>query len=222
MNNMEIYNSSRVVPEEAKKKITGGRLNGFTDINPMWRIKKLTELFGPCGFGWYYEVTSNEIIVGGNEHAAFVSISLYIKIDGEWSKPIHGTGGSSFVAQQKSGPYMSDECFKMATTDALSVACKNLGIGADVYFEKDRTKYTATEEQPTRPAQQSKLAPVADPDEKRQKFKAACMKIEEAHPGHLLGQLEAWGLKGLEDVPEKRMEEFYKFLLTLAQPRKTV
>lgn len=36
---------------------------------------------------------------------------------------------------------MSDECYKMATTDALSVACKNLGIGADVYWKESKTKY---------------------------------------------------------------------------------
>ena len=52
MENMEIYNALRNPPETAKKKIGGGRLNGMTDINPMWRIKALTERFGPCGFGW--------------------------------------------------------------------------------------------------------------------------------------------------------------------------
>jgi len=40
---------------------------------------------------------------------------------------------------------MSDECFKMALTDALSVACKSLGVAADVYFEKDRSKYDNVE-----------------------------------------------------------------------------
>lgn len=39
MENMEIYNSTRAVPQEAKKEIKGGRLSGKTDINPMWRIK---------------------------------------------------------------------------------------------------------------------------------------------------------------------------------------
>jgi len=29
----------------------------------------------------------------------------------------------------------------MAETDAFSSACKKIGIGADVYFEKDKTKY---------------------------------------------------------------------------------
>lgn len=46
-----------------------------------------------------------------------------------------------FASKEKSGIYVSDECYKMATTDAISVACKQLGIGADVYWDSDRTKY---------------------------------------------------------------------------------
>ena len=34
------------------KRISGGNLNGKTDINPVWRFMALTEAFGPCGFGW--------------------------------------------------------------------------------------------------------------------------------------------------------------------------
>ena len=42
MDNMEIWNKLAETPEEAKRKISGGRLNGFTDINPMWRLRRLT------------------------------------------------------------------------------------------------------------------------------------------------------------------------------------
>ena len=45
------------------------------------------------------------------------------------------------VANEKKGLYVNDECYKMALTDAISVACKSLGIGADVYWNKDNTKY---------------------------------------------------------------------------------
>lgn len=142
MSNLKLYNAVRSVPENAKKRITGGRLSGMTDINPMWRIKTLTEQFGICGIGWKYVITDKRLEQGANgEIAAFVDIDLYIKIDGEWSEPIPGTGGSMFVAKERNGMYTSDECFKMALTDALSVACKALGFAADVYFEKDRTKY---------------------------------------------------------------------------------
>ena len=54
--NLSIYESVREVPKEAKKEIEAGRLKGKHDINPMWRIKKLTEVFGPAGFGWYTEI----------------------------------------------------------------------------------------------------------------------------------------------------------------------
>lgn len=139
---LKIYNAVRQVPENAKKPIRGGRLSGMTDINPMWRIKTLTEQFGVCGIGWKYVITDKRLEQGANgEIAAFVDIDLYVKVDGEWSEPIPGTGGSSFVAKERNGMYTSDECFKMALTDALSVACKALGFAADVYWEKDRTKY---------------------------------------------------------------------------------
>lgn len=141
MGNMDIYSAVREVPENAKRQIKGGRLNGKTDINPMWRIKMLTEQFGPCGIGWYYNTVEQWTESYGDEVAAFVNIELYIKVDGEWSKPIFGTGGSMFAEKEQKGVHVSDECFKMATTDAISVACKQLGIGADVYWDKDKTKY---------------------------------------------------------------------------------
>lgn len=143
MDNMQIYDKVRVVPKEAQKKINGGRMNGKTDINPMWRIRALTEIFGPCGIGWYYDITNKWLEPGSDgEVAAFVEIALYIKQDGEWSKPVVGIGGNSFVTKERNGYYTSDECYKMALTDAISVACKALGFGADIYWDSDPAKYT--------------------------------------------------------------------------------
>ena len=144
MEKMEIYNRVRQVPDEAKKAISAGRLKGMTDINPMWRIKKLTEEFGPCGIGWWTKVTDRWTETVGDETCAFVDLVLYVKVGDEWSKPITGSGGSKLATKERSGVYVSDECYKMAETDALSVACKKLGIGADVYFSADRTKYSQT------------------------------------------------------------------------------
>ena len=143
MENLEIYERVRQVPTSAQREIQAKKLKGKTDINPMWRIKALTEQFGPCGIGWKYTITDKRLENGANnEVSAFVDIDLYIKVDGEWSDAIPGTGGSAFVASERNGLYTSDECFKMALTDAISVACKALGFGADVYWAKDATKYT--------------------------------------------------------------------------------
>lgn len=149
---LELYERLRAVPDSAKREISAGRLKGKTDINPMWRIKALTEAFGPCGFGWKYKITREWLETGANnEVSAFVDIELYVKHNGEWSEAIPGTGGAAFVAKEKNGLYTSDECYKMALTDAISVACKALGMGADVYWNADRTKYGAAQDDPNAP-----------------------------------------------------------------------
>lgn len=160
MDNMEIFNAVMTTPKEARKPIIGGKLKGMTDINPMWRFKKLTEVFGPCGVGWKYTVnrvwteTPKE-----NEICAFAEVSLYYKHGEQWSEAIPGIGGSRQLTVNKNGPEASDECYKMAITDAISVCCKALGMSADIYFEKDRDKYTmnddaAPQQRPAAPAAQ--------------------------------------------------------------------
>lgn len=142
MKNMEIYEAVRTPPKEALKKITAGRLKDMTDINPMWRIKALTELFGPCGIGWKPVIVKQWTETGSDGTiCAFCNVDLYIKEDDKWSDPIPGTGGSMLVSKERNGLYTSDECFKMAYTDAISVACKMLGFAADIHWEKDKTKY---------------------------------------------------------------------------------
>ena len=149
MENLEIYNKVREVPKNAQKKITAGRLKGMTDINPQWRIEKLTEVYGPCGIGWYTKENKREFVNGANEEImCFLDIELYVNykkpmnLDKDlWSEPIFGTGGSTFVAKESKGLYTSDEAVKMAYTDAISVACKQLGFGADIYWNKSDSKY---------------------------------------------------------------------------------
>lgn len=172
MDNLELYNAVRSVPPEAMKQIAAGRLKGMTDINPMWRIKVLTDRFGPCGIGWKYEITSQHLEKGANDEiAAFVDINLYYKNDGEWSDPIPGTGGSMFVASERSGLHTSDECYKMALTDAISVAAKALGVAADVYWDKDKTKYDASGQQRQDEAK-SAVCPTCGREQKPMKTKS--------------------------------------------------
>lgn len=142
--NLDLFERVRAVPAEAKKKISGGRLNGMTDINPMWRIKKLTEEFGPCGVGWYPKIIRTWFDEGADgETIANMEILLFVKYGDTWSEGFPGIGGSKFVSKEKNGYYTDDECYKKAFTDAISVACKLLGFGADVYWEKGSSKYDA-------------------------------------------------------------------------------
>lgn len=167
MGNLDLYNKLKVVPNEAIKPIQNGRLKGKSDINPMWRIRTMTEHFGVCGVGWKYVITKQWTETYGTETKAYCNIDLFVKVDGQWSDAIQGTGGSSEVTMERNGSYVSDECYKMALTDALSVAMKALGVGADIYFEKGKqtmdysSKYdmqenlTKTQQQETKTQQSS-------------------------------------------------------------------
>lgn len=174
MGNLDYYNKLKVVPQEALRQIQSGRLRGKHDINPMWRIKAMTEQFGVCGIGWKYVITKQWTETFGSEVKAYCNIDLFIKVNGEWSDAIQGTGGSSEVSMESKGAYVSDECYKMALTDALSVAMKALGVAADVYFEAGKdiididSKYGAQDSRAAQQQAQTQQS-VAKPSQAAQK-----------------------------------------------------
>jgi len=168
IDNMRIWNAVKQPPQSALKTIMGGRLKGKTDINPQWRYKAMTEQFGVCGIGWKYDITRiwNELVADGQVFA-FAEINLYIMTkDGDedvWSDAVPGVGGSMLVEKEASGLHASDEGYKMAITDALSVAMKMLGVGADIYEGRwDGTKYRDSE--PNNQSSASSSAPEAATD----------------------------------------------------------
>lgn len=203
MENMQIYDAVKTVPAEARKQIQAGRLKGFTDINPMWRIRVLTEQFGPCGFGWYYTIEREWLEpTQTGEVAAFVRINLFVKVDSEWSMPIVGVGGSAFVANEKNGARMSDEAFKMAQTDALSVACKNLGIGAEVYWAAGETKY----------ASQTAQASLTQPHDPTKASPEQVEAIRISYGDKVTKLMEANGISRLEDLPAEKANDIMQYL----------
>lgn len=174
MNNIEYWDKLKGVPDEVKKPITGGRLKGMTDIKPIWRYQVMTETFGPVGIGWYFEITRQWTEQGtDNQLLVFTNVDLYVKHGQEWSKPIPGTGGSMIVTKEAKGHYNSDEGYKMALTDALSVAMKHLGVAADVYFgNKNESKYEEVKKAETK-------SPPDRPEPTDKQFKGIVEKFKE-------------------------------------------
>ena len=198
MENMNFYDKWREPPEEALKDFNNGTFSG-TDINSMWRIKMLTEEFGPVGIGWYPQIVRTwSEKAADDEVLAFAEINLYIRDGDKWSAPIPGLGGNKQTAYIKSKEYLknSDECYKMAFTDALGSACKLLGMGANVYWESDRSKYTektltlgeARKEQ-LRTLQKS--SGISGQDLKTLALKNNCLDLEEATETDFLRLVEA-------------------------------
>ncbi len=139
--NLRFYEQGRCVPQDALKTIKAGRLQGMSDVNPMWRMKRLTEIFGPVGFGWKYVIEKQWTETYGPEVKCFCNVFLYVRDPEtkEWSEAIPGCGGSAIVTKERNGAYVNDEGYKMALTDALSIAMKAVGIGADVWYGEKAT-----------------------------------------------------------------------------------
>ena len=210
--NLGLWNKFRQVPTEAQRRISGGRLNGKTDINPVWRMKALTEFFGPVGIGWRYEILDKRLVDGANgEIAAFVDINLYYKLGGEWSEPIPGTGGSMLIAKEKSGLYTSDECFKMALTDAISVACKALGVAADIYWQTDPSKYDGKPETEAKSKYPHKEQPQTISTAQLKELTTMCMNPDGTKNADMAESLKkAYTACGFDSAKEITVDKFEK------------
>lgn len=154
---LSVWNAMARPPKHALKQIKGGRLQGMTDVNPQWRYQTMTEQFGPCGVGWKWSLektwtepgTDGQVMVFALVHVCVRAEQLHF----EWSDPVMGVGGSLLIAKEKDGLRTNDEAYKMAVTDALSVALKMLGVAADVYAGRwDGTKWDSGETAKPSPA----------------------------------------------------------------------
>lgn len=199
-NAIKIYESLARPPKEALKTITGGKLNGKTDINPQWRYKAMTEKFGLVGIGWKYEIQKLWTEQGaGSEKLAFAQVAVFVKDGNSWSEPIVGIGGSKLIATEKGAAASNDEGYKMAVTDAFSTALKMLGVAADIYAGLwDGSKYKdQPQENAPRPAMQQVTPPPLTPQQ-TERVEAIKKEIEP--------------LIDNGKIPEKWAAEFYSRL----------
>lgn len=151
---MRLFEQLRSVPEEMTNEFTRDN-KVFTSVKPIWRIQKLTEMFGPCGIGWIVNIGRWET---KEYNSGAVSITVEVELqyrenpEGEWSRPVKGIGTSWAVYISRTGSLIQDdEAWKKAYTDAIAVATKFLGFAADFYLRSDDNKYV--EKKPVRTAE---------------------------------------------------------------------
>ena len=83
MNNMENWNRLSTVPVTSLKPISFGALKGKSDINPQWRYKAMTEVYGSCGIEWSHRLVQQTIVDGANgEKLIYLEVAVKLK-DGE-------------------------------------------------------------------------------------------------------------------------------------------
>ena len=135
MNTREKWNRLARVPQTALEPIKYGALKGKHSINPQWRYKAMTEVYGQCGTDWGHRLVNTEIVNGVNDEVLiFVEVAVWVGMSepGEVQE-FTGVGGAKVVIKDKNGLRNNDEAMKMAYTDALGTALKYVGVGSEIY-----------------------------------------------------------------------------------------
>lgn len=158
------------------KKVKLGR--EFTAIDPYSQIMKATEVFGPVGKGWGWEVIKVE-------YTPTDQVAILVRL---W----HGERTNYFEQWGQAGLYIDKnktrpdtDLFKKATTDAVTKALSYLGFNADVFLGMfDDNKYVRDTANEFAEAEKEETAePLTDADTARIKSTIesleACATLDE-------------------------------------------
>jgi len=132
---MTIWNGFCKTPALHTKRFK--RRGGFsgTDINPQYRVQKLTETFGPQGFKWGFDIVERWTQSFKDEDYVFIRLNLWYKVGDVLCRTGDQIGGTA-------ADFSPDESYKMAITDALGKCASHLGLGADIYLGQFDGKYS--------------------------------------------------------------------------------
>lgn len=150
--NMKIWDHGKKTdPSATKLNKQGGRES--TSINGYWIIQKATELWGPIGSAWGYEILEDTLtdgvpILDGNGNVLCMTKMHTIKLR-LWYPECNDLGVTSYghtpyIYSSRHGPHCDTEAPKKSLTDALKKALSMLGFSADIFLgEWEDREYVA-------------------------------------------------------------------------------
>lgn len=195
---MSIWNNLRT-PDPRRTK-TFKRAGGFTGtaITPLHIAERLTQIFGPCGLGWGFQVNQIDYVPAEAPEVVYVLVTLWWKLDGVTNKgevgraEIQHVGGTMLKKGGKDGPARyDDEAVKAAVTDAIGKAATYIGAAADVYLGLfDDNKYVK-DAQELFTSSTGTTAPAAPEGENEAEKKANIEAEVEVWKANILKQIDA-------------------------------
>lgn len=133
MSNTELWDKVCKTDPAATTRVS--QRGGFTAIDAYSQIHRATEVFGPVGTGWGWEVEWDHSIAG----VISADVRLWYTQDGKRSElPVSG------ATHLEGQPRQDSDAKKKALTDAITKGLSYLGFNADVFLGKfDDNKYVA-------------------------------------------------------------------------------
>lgn len=139
--NLKIWQTFADIDPQFTKPITGKAYKG-TSPNPQYVIMCLTNLFGPVGQGFGWEVLSDGFERLGDEVLHWCRIRFWHTSRENW---FEAYGQTKAVLKTSNGPRVDEDAPKKSLTDAIVKAASQLGIAANIFLGRwDDQKYVAT------------------------------------------------------------------------------
>tara|TARA_R100001594_G_scaffold57881_3_gene91855 strand:- start:825 stop:1511 length:687 start_codon:yes stop_codon:yes gene_type:complete len=122
-NNLNIWKHFGKTPEKLTKSFRASFGKTATTIDPMWQVRKMTDVFGPVGHGWGW---INNPMIEGDIYIANVSV---------WTEDKDNIYGPFSVAKElKKNGRLDPHATKSAVTDALTKTFSHLGMCNDIFL----------------------------------------------------------------------------------------
>jgi len=144
MDNLELWQRFADIDPKFTKPITGKQYRG-TSPNPHYVIRCLTEMFGPVGRGFGWEVTAEGFQPLGDEVLHWCRIRFWHG-DGKGFDAYGQTKALSIVKRGTPQQYamVDEDAPKKSLTDAITKAASQVGVAANIFLGRwDDSKYVA-------------------------------------------------------------------------------
>ena len=149
MNGLELWNKLELTDERYTKRFDRGNFKG-TAVDPVYNIKRVTELLGPVGFAWGWHVVKDELVTfGPAEEPTWIHncvVRAWFRQADGGVREVEHVGCTIAARHVGRGPnrrfMVDDEYAKKSVTDALSKIMVSLGASADIWLGRfDGNKY---------------------------------------------------------------------------------
>lgn len=138
MSNLEIWDKFADIDPKFTKAISGKSYKG-TSPNPQYVIKCLTEIFGPVGQGFGWEVLQEGFVPLGDEILHWCRIRFWHT---KRENFYESYGQTKALMKTRNGLMSDEDAPKKSLTDAIIKAASHVGIAANIFLGRwDDQKY---------------------------------------------------------------------------------
>ena len=138
MSNLEIWDRFADIDPSYTKPITGKQYKG-TSPNPQYVIKCLTEVFGPVGVGFGWDVEREEFTPIGDEILHWCRIRFWHT---DRANGFSSYGQTKALMKTRNGFMTDEDAPKKSLTDAIVKSASHVGIAANIFLGRwDDSKY---------------------------------------------------------------------------------